>query len=132
MKVAVATDDGKVISSHFGRTKGFAIFDVDESGSIEMTYVENNFTNHALGFIHQDDSSHNKKHERILRALIGCNIVISNGMGRKIYEDLMNAGIRPLITDETSVEHAMNLLLNNQLEDHPEKGCSHHEHKHNH
>jgi predicted Fe-Mo cluster-binding NifX family protein len=125
MIVAVATDDGKVISSHFGRTKGFAIFEIDENGKIDRSYLENNFTDHALGFIHQDDKSHSEKHEKILRALIGCNVVISNGMGKKIYGDLMNAGIKPIITKENSVDIAMNLLMENKLDDHTYKACSH-------
>jgi len=30
MKIAIASDDGKTISSHFGRTKGFVIFEVED------------------------------------------------------------------------------------------------------
>ena len=29
MKLAIASDDGKIISSHFGRTRGFVIFEIE-------------------------------------------------------------------------------------------------------
>jgi len=29
MKIAIASDDGKTISSHFGRTRGFVIFEIE-------------------------------------------------------------------------------------------------------
>lgn len=32
LKVAVASSDGKVINSHFGRTKQFLIFEIDKEG----------------------------------------------------------------------------------------------------
>ena len=123
MKIAIATDDGKTIASHFGRAKGFTIFTIDGSTITNKEYRINNFTGHALELEHSD---HNiDRHEPILRALNDCNTVISHGMGRRIYNDLRNAGIQSLITDETRVKSAMKAFIEGTLQDIPERGCSH-------
>ncbi|MFC2131009.1 NifB/NifX family molybdenum-iron cluster-binding protein [Bacteroidota bacterium] len=123
MRIAVASDDGMKISSHFGQTKGFAIIDINDDGKMNKSYIKNTFTGHARGMHNSHD--HTNKHQTILNALTGCDVVISNGMGRKIYDDLTNAGIKPIITDETVVDTAIKLFLDRKLTDHPDKGCVH-------
>ena len=46
-------------------------------------------------------------------------------MGRRIYEDLQNAGIETFIVDETETTAAIQKYLENVLQDNPEKGCDH-------
>lgn len=57
MKIAVASDDGKIISSHFGRTRGFVIFDVEGKEIKSREYLPNTFTGHARG-MHERDMYH--------------------------------------------------------------------------
>ncbi len=47
MKIAVASDDGKIISSHFGRTRGFVIFEIENGEIKDKKYILNAFTGHA-------------------------------------------------------------------------------------
>jgi len=123
MRIAVASDDGKTIASHFGRTRGFLVYQI-ESGKIRSReYIENTFTGHARGLSEADHSV--DRHGPILAALSGCEAVISNGMGRRIYEDLRNAGIIAYVVNETDADEALSLYLRNALADHPEKGCDH-------
>lgn len=122
MKIAIASDDGKMIAAHFGRTKGFVIFEVEETKIVSRTYIENTFTAHAQGLHHM---AHEDKHKRILSALRDVDTVISRGMGRRIYEDLRAAGIKPLIVEEDETDTAIHLYLKNNLQDNPDKGCVH-------
>jgi predicted Fe-Mo cluster-binding NifX family protein len=123
MKIALATDDnGKTIASHFGRTKGFVIFIVEGSTIVSQEYRENDFTGHARGLEHSNH--HIDRHGPILNALNDCNTVISNGMGRRIYEDLKSSGIQALITDEKNVKSAIDAFIKGELKDIPERGCS--------
>jgi predicted Fe-Mo cluster-binding NifX family protein len=126
MKIAVASDDGVNISSHFGQTRGFVVYNIDDKGNVRKSYIENTFTGHAVG--QHNHASHSKKHEAILKALSGCDVIISNGMGRMIYADLKNADIRPIITRETKVSIAIDLFIEKKLVDHPELGCVHRAH----
>ena len=51
MKVAIASDDAKTIASHFGKTRGFIIYTIEDSRVVGKEYVENTFTAHAKGFV---------------------------------------------------------------------------------
>ena len=62
---------------------------------------------------------------QILSALSDCKAVISHGMGRRIYDDLKEAGIEVFITDEMDVQKAFDLFMTGELIDRPELGCSH-------
>jgi predicted Fe-Mo cluster-binding NifX family protein len=124
MKIAIASDDGKTISPHFGKAEGFVIFEVHGQEVRSSGYRQNSFTGHALGI----ESHHREdRHKTIIEALRDCDVVISRGMGRRLYEDLKNAGINPLITDEDSVDKAIEMYMKGMLADNPEKSCKHKE-----
>ena len=125
MKIAIASDDGKTISSHFGQTKGFVVFQVEGKEVKNREYRPNIFTGHARGV---EGAGHGiDRHGPILAALRDCKAVVSHGMGRRIYNDLTQAGIEVYVTDQTDVERALDLYLSGELIDRPELGC---EHKH--
>ncbi len=113
MKIAIASDDGKVIASHFGRTRGFIIFESDIKSIGKPEYRLNTFTGHARG---QEGADHSlDRHAPILAALSDCQVVISHGMGRRIYEDLKQANIEVFITDETDAERSVELYIQGKL-----------------
>jgi predicted Fe-Mo cluster-binding NifX family protein len=123
MKIAIASDDEKIISSHFGRTKGFVIFEAEDKTVKNREYRPNTFTGHARGL---EGAGHElNRHTPILNALKDCKVVISHGMGRRIYDDLKGIGVEVFITDETDVNKAIDSYLTGALVDRPEMGCSH-------
>ncbi|MGB8656289.1 MAG: NifB/NifX family molybdenum-iron cluster-binding protein [Candidatus Zixiibacteriota bacterium] len=127
MKIAIASDDERTISSHFGQTRGFVVFDVEGKEVKNREYRPNTFTGHARGL---EGAGHEiDRHGPIISALSDCKAVISHGMGRRIYDDLKRAGIEVFVTDETNVKTASELYLQGKLTDHPERSCSH-EHEH--
>ena len=123
MKIAIASDEGITISSHFGQTRGFVVFDIEGQEVKNREYRLNTFTGHARGLEGADHGI--DRHGPIISALSDCKAVISHGMGRRIYDDLKGAGIEALVTDETEVQKAIDLYINGALIDRPERGCSH-------
>ena len=123
MKIAIASDDGKTIASHFGRTRGFVVFEVEQKTVKNREYRPNTFTGHARGLEHAGHEI--DRHGPILTALSDCKAVISHGMGRRIYDDLKGAGIEVFITDEIDVDNALDAYINGKLVDKPELSCSH-------
>lgn len=123
MKIAVASDDGKVISAHFGRSLGFVIAEIENREIKTKQYRKNTFTGHARGLA--DEDCNLDRHQPILEALKDCQIVISHGMGRRIYDDLKNAAIGVFITEEVDVDEALSAFIKGELKDHPERGCVH-------
>lgn len=123
-KIAVASDDGQNLALHFGRTKGFLIFDVENREIKQKKYIENSFTGHAHG--HQyEDRGHHHSHEGILRALYDCEIVISHGMGRRLMEDMEKAGKQVFVATAPSAEIAVKEYLEGTLKHNPNRTCQH-------
>jgi predicted Fe-Mo cluster-binding NifX family protein len=124
MKIAVASDDQKNIADHFGKTNGFLIYESKDNKTItDREFRLNTFTGHARGLENVNHSQN--QHAPILSALGDCNVVISHGMGRRIYNDLSQANKEVFITSEYDAERAVQLYLKGELVDHPELGCQH-------
>jgi predicted Fe-Mo cluster-binding NifX family protein len=128
MKIAVATEDGKTISKHFGRSPYFVIFEIERDRIINTTLRKNTFTGHFKRdhHEHQHGEHHHgsgdpHKHESVAEGLIDCQVVISHGMGRMAWEDLRDRGIEMIVTDETDVESAVNKYISGDLTDNVEK-----------
>ena len=121
MKIAVASDDQKKISSHFGRSKGFAIFEIENNKIKDREYRLNTFTGHAMGFCQNEKNSHSSHHSSIINALSDCKVIISNGMGWRIHQDLYRNNMQALVTSEIDVEKAVALFLEGKLGDEIER-----------
>ena len=123
MKIAVASDEGISIASHFGRTRGFVIYEMENDRPVHRGYRVNDFTGHARGL---EGAGHDHdRHGPILAALADCDVVISHGMGHRIYADLMQAGKSVFITGEIDVEQAVGAFASGHLVHNPDLTCHH-------
>lgn len=113
MKIAVASDDRTTISEHFGRARGFMVFDLQENTIITQEYREN--LGRSTGECRSCD------HGTMIKNISDCTVVISYGMGHRIYSDLMEYGITPVVTDERTVHEAIEKYLKNELRNRTEK-----------
>lgn len=108
MKIAIASDDRENISGHFGRAKGFSVFEI-ENGKAKSEEYRENIGRHS-------GSCHSCDHEVMINNIKDCKYVISFGMGQRIYDDLVKNGISAVVTDEQNVNDALNKFLKNELE----------------
>jgi predicted Fe-Mo cluster-binding NifX family protein len=129
MKIAIVSDDQKTIASHFGRALGFVIFESENSTIINREYRPNRFTMHVQHPGEEHGPEHHHSHGPIIEALRDCTVVISHGMGRRIYDDLKNNDKEVYITSETEVDKAAEMYLKGNLIDQPEMRCDHGHHK---
>jgi predicted Fe-Mo cluster-binding NifX family protein len=127
MKIAVATENGKLISAHFGRSPYFAIYEIEDGKIINKEMRQNTFTGHFRGGEHREHGQHGhgrgdaQGHQTVAEGLRDCKVVISHGMGRRAWEDLRARGIEMIVTDEKEVETAVKMYLAGELEDKTEK-----------
>ena len=117
MKIAVASSDGVSISSHFGRSRCFIVFEASEGEITGREVRDNTFTAHANGQCigdHTHDQPHS--HADIVNALGDCRLVLCYGMGRLAAEELKAGGIEPYIIEcESSPEQAVQAHLDGKL-----------------
>ncbi len=123
MKIAIASDDGKTIASHFGRTRGFVIVAAEDGKITSSEYRPNTFTSHVKGV--EGESQADNRHGPILSALSDCQVVVARGMGRRIYDDLAAANIEVFVTNEVEAEKAAEQYLLGTLVDNPDQACDH-------
>ena len=127
MKIAVATEDGKTISAHFGRSPYFALYNIEDGEITDKEMRRNTFTGHFRGGQehghggHGDSHGDHEGHQTVAEALQDCKAVISHGMGRRAWEDLRASGIEMIVTDETEAESAVRMYLAGELKDRTDK-----------
>ncbi|MFC2123805.1 NifB/NifX family molybdenum-iron cluster-binding protein [Bacteroidota bacterium] len=123
MKIAIATTDGEQISSHFGRSPLFAIFEVEDGEIADKDIRENTFTHH---FKHGHESHshehghHNHDHQHhghgsVYEGFKDCQVVICRGMGQHAWEDLSGHGMEVITTEEKNCVSAVQRYLKNDL-----------------
>ncbi len=123
MKIALASDDGKTIAQHFGRTKGFVIVTIEEKKFAGKEYRKNKFTAHAMDEENHGHGHGGHSHEAVIEALSDCSAVISRGMGRRLFDDLMNNNIQPFVTNLTDIKMAVMMYIKDELIIRPEDTC---------
>lgn len=148
MKIAAVTDDGKIISAHFGRATKYAVYTV-EDGQIGSQELRNKLGHRDFAkdeqhshdgdhiHVHQHDDDHDhdhhhgnghghgkhsaEKHRRMFAAITDCDILLARGMGQGAYIGLEQAAIKPIITDIADVETAVNAVVENTIVNHTER-----------
>ena len=133
MKIAIVTDDGEKISTHFGRAMKYAVLTV-ENGCVTARELRDKASH--LDFAgeaehepeHHDDSrgrgfgQHSEhKHLQMLAVITDCQIVLARGMGQGVYNRLQETGVRPNLTDIIDVEMAVQAVIDGSIMDHPER-----------
>lgn len=87
-KIAVASNDGKVVNQHFGHSKQFIVFDVSDNG--EWDFSEIRSTVPACSFGEHSDSSI----EDVVNVLADCRVVVVSQIGFGAEQALHGAGIK--------------------------------------
>jgi predicted Fe-Mo cluster-binding NifX family protein len=130
MKVAVASEDGTRVSSHFGRSSCFLIFEIEGGKVVGKEVRDNDFTAHAKGECqgetHHDHPSHS--HASIVEALRDCEAVICYGMGARAADALSRQGIHPhILSERCTPEFAVALFVEGKLRATDQGFCQCHE-----
>jgi predicted Fe-Mo cluster-binding NifX family protein len=128
MKIAVVTDDHRMISAHFGRALYYEVFTVVD-GKITrrealLKPAHNQFANEPHdepGFAHGMGPAAESRHMRMLEPVQDCQVLIAGGMGQGAHNNLEQAGIRAIVTDIHEIAVAVRAYLDGNLVDHPER-----------
>jgi predicted Fe-Mo cluster-binding NifX family protein len=125
MKVGVVTDDGRTISSHFGRAQYYLVYDIVD-GMVKGKEMRPKASHHRPGMEphvegHQHGLGEASFHDNMLSNVRDCEALIAGGMGMGMYEAIRGAGIKPFLTEMTSADQAVEAYVKGSLVDRPER-----------
>lgn len=134
MKLAFITDDGSTISRHFGRARFYKVVTI-EDGKVTATEMRDKLGHqhfaaeeahgheheHGHGQQHGFDPASQSRHQRMAAAIHDCQMLIGGGMGMGAYQSLQTLNIKPILTDLTSIDEAVQAYLNGTLVDRSEQ-----------
>ena len=134
MKIAIPTMDEQTLSAHFGRSKAFLVFDL-ENGQIRNREVRPNVHGHQAHSHHEDGHAGlghghgHHDHGGFISLLQDCSVVLSRGMGAGAWNALRSAGMKVyLVQQPISAEEAVDLFLAGQLAENEAGVCHSHAH----
>lgn len=129
MKIAVITNDGKVISQHFGQAPYYLVLTIDDGKVVDREMRDKMGHSHFVNQTHaestnraghgMDSASHNK-HVNMAETISDCKALLCGGMGRGAYESMRNLNIQPLVTDIQDIDQAVQAFIDGKLIDHTE------------
>jgi predicted Fe-Mo cluster-binding NifX family protein len=111
MKVAIESNDGVTIKSPFLRTKGYVVYDINESDIIGYEYRRSKTTEEKS----REESVAAK--DKLHSLFEDCSTIISRGMDRANLDVLKKEGINVFITFKTSAKDAVRLYMRELLID---------------
>jgi len=132
MKIAAVSEDGVTISQHFGRAPFYVVVTV-EDGKI-IAHEKRDKMGHAQfgGETHEEahgqdlrghgfDPAAQDRHARMAGAIMDCEVLLARGMGAGAYESMKQANIRPVVTDISNIDQAVQAYIEGRLVDHTER-----------
>jgi predicted Fe-Mo cluster-binding NifX family protein len=127
MKIAVASDDGSMLTGHVGRCEMFIVFDTLKGEILNSEKRLNTYTMHKQENHKHEHHKHENlglgRHNGILNGLKDCNYLICSSCGQGLIDDLMSNGIQIILADEMEAEKAVKLFTDGKLENNPDKKC---------
>ena len=115
MKIAVTYENGEIFA-HFGHTKQFKVYEVENGKILSSKVIDTNGSGHgALAGI---------------LSVLGIEVLICGGIGGGAQMALAQAGIKLFGGVCGNADKAVEAFLENALEYDPEAKCDHHDHEH--
>lgn len=123
MKIAIPTSDGIRISSNVQQIKGFKVFEITAGKIVDEIYITRTkeINNSIPPADHENSTPHDHDESlSILSEIDDCQIVIANGVGKRMFEELVRAHKEVYITEASNVRGAINHFIRQTLRNHPE------------
>ena len=133
MKIAAVSEDGVMISQHFGRAPFYVVVTVEDGKIVsretrdKMGHAQFAGEPHAEEAHGADPRGHGfdvaaqDRHSRMVSAIADCEALLAQGMGAGAYHSMEQAGIRPVVTDIANIDQAVQAYIEGRLVDHKER-----------
>ena len=125
MKIAIASNDKKTISEHFGGAPYFVVVEVEEEkirnkevrekpGHKDLAQEEE-YPQTGKEGVHGFTAKASERHKKIAGLIKDCKVVIAGRMGLGAYEDLRDLGFEVITTDIKEINEIVSLYAKSKL-----------------
>ena len=121
IKIGVATDDGETVSPHFGMAAFYLVLEI-EDGSIKSKELRPKKSHQHHGEGHSDAGTmregggEHHSHAEMLSNVTDCEALIARGMGRPMFDSILQMGIKPYVTKIATAEEVANAYIDGTLD----------------
>jgi len=132
--IAIATDDGTTISSHFGRARYYEVINFAEGKVVKRERREkaghHSFASEEADHEHGEHhgESHEHRHRSMVSSITDCRAVIVRGMGQGAVEHLRSSNLTPVLTSLHTIEEVISAISTDTLDHDPRRIHEHHGH----
>lgn len=129
MKIATITEDGKIISQHFGRAPYYLVLTIEDGKVVNREMRDKIGHSHFPNQAHTEETqasghgmdiaSHNK-HVSMAEVISDCEALLCGGMGMGAYESMRSLNIHPIVTDIRDIDTAVQAYIDGKLVNHTE------------
>jgi predicted Fe-Mo cluster-binding NifX family protein len=121
MKIAIPTRDGRRISSNIQNIIGFNVYEIADGRIVAESFISRKQVEKRLQEEFETDEGYDKEKElSLISGIWDCQIVISNGFGKQMFEELVKAQKEVYITEAVDSRIAINHFIRQTLKNHPE------------
>ncbi len=113
MKVCFPTDDGLMLSRHFGQALYFKVYTLEKNQVASVELRPKAHHSHGEHGHEQDEGIH--PGQLMFETIADCQVLICGGMGTPAYNRAMAAGMEVFLTPETSIDEALKAFLDGKL-----------------
>ena len=128
--IAIATEDGISVSSHFGRAPFYEVLSLSDGKVVKRERREKaghqsfGHTESEQGY-HQGEAA-DQQHQSMVSPITDCMVLIVRGMGQGAVEHVRRAHIQPVLTSLHTIDEVLNAISSDTLESDPRRIHQHH------
>ena len=130
--IAIATDDGLTVSSHFGRARFYEVVTLSDGKVIQRERREK-AGHHTFGsdqgegrHEHPHGEESEGRHQTMISPIMDCQAVVVRGMGQGAVEHLRRSNVVPVLTQLHTIDEVIAAVANGSLEHDPRRIHQHH------
>jgi predicted Fe-Mo cluster-binding NifX family protein len=128
--IAIATDDGETVSSHFGRARFYEVLNFSDGRVTKRERREkaghHSFEQTESNHDHHSGEAHDHRHRTMVSPILDCQVVIVRGMGQGAVEHLRQSNLIPILTELHTIEEVIGAISAGSLLSDPRRIHQHH------
>jgi predicted Fe-Mo cluster-binding NifX family protein len=128
--IAVATDDGTTVSSHFGRARYYEVLNFSD-GKVAKRERREKPGHHSFGPAEMEQGEHSgemheQRHRTMVSPVLDCQAVIVRGMGQGAVESIRRANLTPVLTGLHTIDEVIGAVASGTIDHDPQRIHLHH------